>query len=232
MIGTKTLWSSRRLKRLFDRYNGRFWAGRLRRFAISAKELGGPLGLCDSKARHIHIDVEAHRTDREVRSTVLHEMAHAAAGRCRIAHGYKFWSEVERLLKMSAPIDVTNSEAPGLRILAGAVPKRFPLARLAVERLERARIKELEKQTFEDVEEITDAVIIERFEEAAMTLYRKEPTESWRTARWAVGLEYGLLDVGGKPRNSWAARVIAEGKRAFMAKCRFWIRMLRSRKGR
>lgn len=232
MSGLKTAWSPRRLARLFDRYNGKFWAGRIGNFTVSAPALGGPLGLCDSKAREIHIDVEAHRTDREVRSTLLHEMAHGAAGRCRIAHGYKFWAEVEGLLKKGAPIDVTNSEAPGLRILAGAVPKRFPLARLAVERIERARVKELEKQTFDDVEEITDAVIVERFEEAAMVLHKKELAESWRTARWTVGLEYGLLDVGGKPRNAWAARVIAEGKRAFMAKRRFWIRMLRTRKGR
>jgi hypothetical protein len=106
-------------------------------------------------------------------------MAHAGAGRSRIAQGYKFWAEVEGLLKKGAPVDVTNSEAPGLRILAGAVPKRFPLAPLAVERIERARVKELDKQTFDDIEEITDSVIVQRFEEAAMVLYRKEPAESW-----------------------------------------------------
>jgi hypothetical protein len=161
MVGVKTGWSSTRLPRLFERYNQKFWAGRIRNFTAAAKRLDGPLGFCDSRAGEITIDVEAHHTDREVRSTVLHEMAHAAAGRCRIAQGYKFWAEIEGLLRMGVPIDVTNSEAPGLRILAGAVPRRFPLAQLAVESIERARVKELEKQTFEDVEEITDAVNIE-----------------------------------------------------------------------
>lgn len=29
-----------------------------------------------------------------------------------------------------------------------------------------------------------------------------------------MGGEYGLLDVGGKPKNKWAAGILAKGKKA------------------
>ncbi|HUN86671.1 MAG TPA: hypothetical protein VMU48_19985 [Terracidiphilus sp.] len=99
---------------------------------------------------------------------MLHEMAHAAAGRCSVAHGYKFWEQIEGLLAERAPITISCAETPGLQILANAVPRRFPLARKAVERLEARRIRELEELDFDGDEEVIDEeYLIERFDDAA-----------------------------------------------------------------
>jgi hypothetical protein len=223
----KTAWSADRLKRLLARYNRQFWADRVRGFTISAKELGGPLGLCDPKSREILIDVAAHPSDREIRATVLHEMAHAASGRwIRIAHGYRFWEQIEMLLAKRAPILVTNAEAPQAEVLVNVIPKRFPLSRKAVERLERIRVRAMDKLRFDGSEEITEEVIVGRFEEAAMELYDK-PDLPWNDVRALVGFEYSLLDVGGRPKNAWAARVIANGQKAYVAKRRYWLRVVK-----
>lgn len=84
----KTNWTQVRMERLFARYNRRYWDGRLPSYAVAPERLDGCVGLCDSKARKITVDVDAHRSDAEVRSTVLHEMAHVAdTSRNRVSHG-------------------------------------------------------------------------------------------------------------------------------------------------
>jgi|ERR1700678_2560676 SprT-like family len=86
------------------------------------------MGLCEWKRKVITIDVERHKSDREVRSTLLHEMAHAAASiRGSRGHDPKFFAQLEKLLRLRAPIAIDTPEAGGVRILANLVPSRFPL---------------------------------------------------------------------------------------------------------
>jgi hypothetical protein len=221
-ISMKTVWSLNRLQRLFDRYNKRFWGNSIRGFTVSIKALSGPNGICEVFEREICIDIDSHSSDREVRATLLHEMAHASAGPRGIGHGYKFWEQMEMLLEKRAPIVLTEAEAPESRTFADVIPKRFPLAREAVKRLELARVRGFKKAPrFDRAATITEEKIIGDFEEAAVLF---SPRTLWRTVLQAVDEEHGLLDVGGRPRSAWQAHVISKGKEAFHRKRRFWSR--------
>lgn len=95
-----TTWTDSRLARLFDRYNRRFWNGRLPKYSVIASDLYRG-GLCKKRERQIFINLDTFRSDKEIRATLLHEMAHAAT---RDSHG-KYWqSEMERLAEEGAPI--------------------------------------------------------------------------------------------------------------------------------
>lgn len=240
MSGSKTSWNEERLQRLFERYNRHYWAGRLTRFTVAAAPAlrsdcaGSPiLGQCDSSKREISINIELHPSDREIRSTLLHEMCHAASPKdstvSSSSHGYGFWYQVERLLRKRAPMSVGFPEAGGMRFLAGdAVPKRFPLARRAADRASRKYNREIERRhaalpgglkATEII--ITDEYIIDEFSnEQVLDL-------PWKKASMVIGLEYGLLDVGGRPRNKWARRIIAEGKKVHTRARREYLRDVR-----
>jgi hypothetical protein len=108
----KSLWTEQRLVYLFVRYNRRFWRGRLPKVRVCAVALEGSLGEWDTEEREIRIDVR-HQSDREIRSTMLHEMAHLAANATAgHDHGSKFWAQIERLLRQKAPITIGFPEAP------------------------------------------------------------------------------------------------------------------------
>ena len=108
-----TNWTEARLQRLFDRYNCRYCCGKLSGWRVVIEQQDAPwAGLCVHRDRKIRIDVAGHPSDVRVRHTLLHEMAHAAAGPSRVAaHGYKFWGQVEHLLRKRAPFAVDWTEA-------------------------------------------------------------------------------------------------------------------------
>jgi hypothetical protein len=202
-----TRWTDQRLDRLFRRYNRLYWSGRLQSYSLRVEEPNSDyLGLCDDKKRTILIVVKG-RSDRAIRSTVLHEMCHAAAPRPE-NHGYAFWKQVEMLLRKRAPITIKNAEAPSISLLGGSIPARFPLSRKLVERLERRRqrlvMRMLEGTTSGIV--ISKRNIIEEFGDEASSF-------PWQKARLLLGHEYGLLDVGGNPKNKWATRIIEQGRK-------------------
>jgi hypothetical protein len=210
----KTVWTEKRLAQLFTTYNSRYWHGRLPSYAVHIDQpVSGEdwLGRCDSDKREILVDVEAHKNDREIRGTMLHEMAHVVAGPGRDGewHGYKFWEQIESLLVQGAPITLGSPEAPHIRIMVGAIPKKFPLARTAMDRVESIHSRQiLQLMKHYPAEQITSEEIVRKFEEAAMEM-------TWFQALRVVGDEYQLLDVGGRPRSTRAAGIIAEGKRKF-----------------
>jgi len=177
------------------------------RFVIAT--MRDAMGLCDSTQKVITIDVERHKSDREVRSTVLHEMAHAAADiRGSRGHDSRFFAEVEKLLYLGAPIAIDIPEAGGVRMLANLVPSRFPLLKRKIDRLEARRSSAIEKLIVErnlQARLITDDDILGDFEEAAMEL-------TWRKAVIAVGLENGLVDETGRPLTRWSRRVLDKAK--------------------
>ena len=203
----KTIWTEKRLSRLFLRYNRLYWKGGLRNFSVSIAPIDY-LGFCDSRGHNISINVESHKSDSEIRSTLLHEMAHAAAKTEELSHGYQFWAQIEHLLRRRAPINVSFSEAPGMGIVANAVPKSSPLARKAMNDLENRRQKQYARAQFDDEFEVDEAYVAERLEDAARL--------PWKQAALAVGSELGLLDVQGKPKNAWAKQAIARGKKDYL----------------
>src|SRR6516165_10439346 len=202
---------SGRLQRLFDRYNQLYWRGKLPAYRVLDSKLESALGDCDwSRRRIIKIDVQAHASNRELRSTVLHEMCHAAAQeRGSRGHDLKFFAQVERLLEKGAPITVNDPEAGGVHILRGLVPSRFPLLKSKIERLERRRTRPLEKSFASRpdlVRNVSNDAIIQEFEDAASEL-------SWRRALIRVGLQYGLTDETERPLNSRASGILARARK-------------------
>jgi hypothetical protein len=211
----KTAWTITRLERLYARYNRQFWRGRLRNTPVRIAPMDGNLGLYQENPGKITVDIRKHKSDRQVRSTLLHEMAHAAADeRNGEVHGSKFWSQIERLLRQNAPITVGFSETQDLRILRNVVPQCFPLARRAMNTAHRRHQQELEKEAREPRESgitdqyVTDEDIVGEFKNAA---YDGLP---WRAALRAVGREYGLIDVDGAPVNQRAKGIFARGRMA------------------
>lgn len=202
-------WSQQRLSRLFDRYNQRYWSGRLPwyRFVVGPDPAHkDALGTCRARQRIIHVDIASHKSDREVRSTLLHEMAHAATK--KRSHGVNFFAQLEKLLGKGAPISVGNPEAGYARILADIVPARFPLTKRMMDRAEARRRRTLEKLMRSNKIrslQLTEEMIIGDFADAAMEL-------PWKKSLLAVGLEYGLVDETGRPVNGWASRIARRGK--------------------
>lgn len=222
----KDTWTETRLQRLYRRYNRRYWSDKLPRYRVEIAKPKAPqqwAGFCDSKQRTILIDISTHQSDLDVRRTLLHEMAHAAAGRKeRTAHGYRFWSQLERLLRLRAPISVGFPEAPAHQILVDIVPKRFPLARRLMEKLEVRRQRKLDRKVARDnlpTHEISDEEIILELSEP-----QEAAAQPWRTMLWAGGAEYGLIDVAGRPTSRWAGRILKKAKKAHQRNRRSFLR--------
>jgi len=202
-------WDQTRLRRLFDRYDQKYFFGKLSHYRIVIASLEDHLiGRCEFAKRTIIIDVNKHHSDRELRGTVLHEMAHAAA--LIPGHGIQFFAQVERLLRDGAPITVTDGCHGAVRIMANLVPVRFPLLKRKVDRLEARRAKpfvELIKAKRVPVHDVTEEEILERFCDidagAAMT---------WKNACVVIGIEYALTDDRGRPLTAFARRVIAKAR--------------------
>lgn len=208
----KTKWTENRLRALFSRYNQKYWRGRLPHYRIVIQDLreAGCVGRCLRRVRRIALDVGRHESDRSIRDTLLHEMCHAAAGRDVYGHGYRFWQQVERLLRRGAPIGVSEPEAPQLRIFAGAIPRRFPLSRKAMARVEARRQRSVE--TYSKTHNLGPPHVVNQ-EEIMRDFANAGLQIPWMKALLEVGRMHNLIDVGGKPISRWAARVLAQGKK-------------------
>ncbi len=182
------------------------------------------MGLCESTRKVITIDVEQHKSDREVRSTLLHEMAHAAASiRGSRGHDPKFFAQVEKLLHLRAPIAIATPEAGSVRILANLVPSRFPLLKRKIDHAEASRSRAIEKLIDErnlHTRVITDDDILREFKDAATEL-------TWKEALIAVGLENGLVDDTGRPLTRRSRRVLDEAKRRHARARRNYLQLRR-----
>lgn len=204
---TKTNWNDKRLRRLFDRYDRLYFRGRLSGYRVQIGTLGY-FGLCDDRKRIITIDVARHKTDRELRGTVLHEMCHAVAR--APWHSVEFFAQVECLLRKGAPITVSDAEAGKVSSLANVVPARFPLLKARMDRVHARRDKRFEQFAKEhDVQtvHITPDHILKEFDD-----FETGASLPWLAARRFVGKEYGLTDESGRPLTAFARNLIAKGR--------------------
>lgn len=206
----KTHWTTRRLRRLYHRYNQLYFRGRLSHYRITAGPLDGRIiGTCEWSKRAITIDVEKQPSDRELRGTVLHEMAHAAAEKGEHGHGIHFFAQVEKLLRQGAPITVNIAEGGMVDVLANLVPKRFPLLKRRMDRIESRRAKQINdmvKAKNLPTYDVTEEQILERFRDVD-----GGASLPWLSAIRAVGLEFALTDETGRPLTAFARRIIAKG---------------------
>lgn len=211
----KTRWSNERIRRLFQYYNVKYWGGRLSaEHTVVVGRCENAYGTYSEKTLTITIDAKEarNRGNRHVRATLLHEMIHAAV-RSKPGedpHGYRFWQELERLLRLGAPVPVEHGEAPEHCFRsATTIPRKFPLARAAMKRYAEKENREIERwarQNKMPPHVLSDEEIIEGFGDAAVEGL------TWSRARLAVGLAYGLLDIAGNPIDKWADAIIRKGK--------------------
>jgi hypothetical protein len=159
----------KRLIQLFQRYNQLYWSGKLPEYRIgTASDLGGLLGQCDARTRTIQIDVAKHKSARELRSTLLHEMCHLAADRKGSrGHDAKFFEQLEQLLRKKAPISIADPEAGMATVQSELVPAQFPLLKRKMGRITAKQRKPLQrfiKVKKLRVRDISDEDIIREFE--------------------------------------------------------------------
>lgn len=203
----KTHWSDERLTNLFDHYNRLYWRRKLPAYRIVRASLPGRLGLCESAKKLITIDPDQHENDRGVRGTVLHEMVHAAT---QSGHDVKFFAQLERLLRRGALATIETGDAGGIRFYGEVVPRRFPLLRKKMQRLEARRadpIKRLLAEKKISAETITGDMIVEDFRKPDVMAL------PWKRALLCIGLEYGLTDESGRPVNARARSIVRKGKK-------------------
>jgi hypothetical protein len=202
-------WTDLRLRRLFRRFNKRYWSGKLPTFSCVIGSCDA-MGQCDSNTRTITIDITQHPHDREVRATLLHEMAQVASHNS--GHGVKFFAQLEKLLRQGARISIANPEAGQVKSLANVVPRRFPLLRRKMEKAETRRTNQVlaaAQAANTPTVEIADDYIISEFADAALEV-------TWEGALAAIGIEYGLIDETRRPLNRWAAGIIKRGRSTYL----------------
>jgi len=226
----KTNWTEERLRRLFRRYNQRYWRGKLSRYAVSIGDLKEihAVGLCKRAVHQVVVDIAAHDSDSEIRATLLHEMAHAAdKSKSRYGHGDGFFEQIENLLRQRAPIRLSMPEMPGHTLPLVAVPKKFPLCRKAAVKLEAKRSAEVKrvmrKHKDKPIIQINAEYLIHAFEDAAMEL-------TWEQAKRFIGQEYGLTDIEGRPITAWVRRLLPKARRAYNVARRDFLQDERLRK--
>ena len=91
---TRKRWTDTRLQKLFEYYNRRFWNGKLPRFTVIRVSDQEYKVYISFKEKLIRVSTNG-RSDRDIRSTVLHEMAHLATR--RPGHDSKFFEQLEDL---------------------------------------------------------------------------------------------------------------------------------------
>jgi hypothetical protein len=184
-------WSDARLARLFERYRRRYWPSsrRLRRYRVQAGTLGDAFGECKFQDHLIVIDVAAHPSDRELRATMLHEMAHAVAG--KPGHTSPFWTQLEYLLSRHAPITVSFPELGEQGGHLHIIPKRFRRCRRLFARVYRRRLQAFEREIAHLPTYQLD--IAREFEDAAST-----ENVAWRVLWQYYARRFGFVDLDGR----------------------------------
>jgi hypothetical protein len=171
-----------------ERYRRRYWpkSRRLPAYRIHVATVERGYGEIDPKEQVLRIDISAHTTDRQVRATVLHEMIHAAVG---VGHGVQFWADMERLLKMHAPIEVgfpeMGEQSPHLCV----IPKRFRRCRALFRRVYVRQQRGLP----EPDHTVTPEEMASECEDTAA-----EQDLKWREVWGEVARRYGFVDMDGR----------------------------------
>lgn len=211
----KPEWTADRIKRLFDEYNERFWDGRLPNYRISTQRFSRAFyGKCNWRRHVIKINTTHIESYEKLRHTLLHEMAHAGnrsrGGRGAghgAGHGVGFVEQLEMLLRKRAPFRLDASDVRGYLRLVLEIPKRFPLCRKAVRRLQ-ARSSGSGSTIPDSYEELSKAV----FKRLRQKLRRGG---RWEPALQAVIKEFGLEDMDGWPMSMGTARLVEQMRRLY-----------------
>jgi hypothetical protein len=187
------------------RYNQKFWGARLPRWPVKQVDLAAypALGRIEETEKVIKIDVAANRTDAEVRSTLLHEMAHLAGyslERAKVGHNSAFFTHVERLLKLGAPIRVSSAENQGRAVLE-SVPSRFRRCRAAMRAEYDRKARWLARGAKEAASRGARVMTLNL---SAQFYELGEAGWRWPNAIRTLDSEFGLLDIDGRVLSAFA----------------------------
>jgi hypothetical protein len=185
----KTKWTESRLHNLYEHYNRKYWKARLTQFKVRIRSLDVAIGQCSKKSRLIEIDVEQHRSDAQIRSTLLHEMCHAAAS--KYGHGSSFCTQLEMLLRLKAPITIGFPEI--LKPFTFTIPKEFRCVRRAFRTIEEKQQREIQKITGKLPPINFKAFALFNIQDYALQGF------TWKQIINSIGNEYHLLDIDNKP---------------------------------
>lgn len=191
-------WSDERLNALFRTYRDRYWPGRLRGYRVSVRTLDSAHGQCDTASKSIWIDVARHTTDYEVRSTLMHEMAHAAAGPRSRGHDSRFFAELEHLIRSGARLSIDLAENEN-RPDISSVPDRFPLSKKTLTRAYTRLRRSIAGSPDEQIDASEE--LINAFENLGADGI------TWRKALRLAGHQFGLLDVDDRVLASEQAKI-------------------------
>ncbi len=212
-------WTNDRLGRLLTHYRLRYWPAsrRLRSYRVEMRSLDKAFGECDFKRHMLFIDVSRHRSDLDIRSTLLHEMVHAVVGVGRPGHGAPFWTHLESLLARRAPITVGFPELGESGRHLCMIPARFRRCRRMLAPVYRRSQRELKRES-NRLNLPEEKVDFEReCEDAA------NEGLSWREVWTNQAILYGLVDMDGrllakaKPYRDECRRGYRRGRRLYLS---------------
>ncbi len=208
-------WTNR-LGRLLTHYRLRYWPAsrRLRSYRVEVRSLDKAIGQCDFNGHILFIDVASHRSDLEIRATLLHEMVHAVVG--RPGHGAPFWTQLESLLARRAPITVGFPELGESGRHLSMIPARLRRCRRmfapVYHRSQRELTRKIKRLNLPE-----DKVDFEReCEDAAAEGL------SWRDVWTYQAILYGLVDMDGrlmpkvKPYRDKCRRGYLQGRKFYL----------------
>jgi len=188
-------WTKHRLQKLFSHYDKKYWQSGLPAVQVLRDDTMAPLGEFRPKEKQIAINIIKSRSDKEVRSVMLHEMCHLRAdGKSRFRNGWHddaFYAELERLLRLGAGINVGCGENPN-RTWHHGVPAKFELCRAALQKAYQWYEQKVVRRVPGPVLVITALHIAQDFEDAA------SEGLSWKEAYLAIGRDNGILDINDK----------------------------------
>ena len=161
----------------------------------------------------LHIDVSHHASERELRSTVLHEMIHAVVGRG--GHHAPFWTHLEHSLSQGAPIAVGCPELGERGSHLGIIPRRFRRCRRLFRPIYERQQREINRMRLQPFA-LTPKVIETECEDAAIA------GTVWRALWQAQAGIYGFVDLDGRLR-PWAKRFRAAARRGYARGRRFFL---------
>jgi hypothetical protein len=179
------------------------------------------IGVISFEHKVIKMNLVNQTSDASVRSTLLHEMAHLAAGRA--GHDSRFFAQLERLLKLKAPLRVSFPENEN-RVNCDIVPKRFTLCRRALARPYEKRRHSVEASVRRDrlpLHELTPKDIETECEDFA-----SYEDLTWKAVRDYLGSEYGVVDIDGKVL-TWAKEYVEAGQRGYRRGRRWYLMYLK-----
>lgn len=225
LMWTLTRWTQKRLVAQYQRYNQRYWDGKLEPYNIKIGTCRRCQGFVHHGSLTITIDVADHVSDDDVRLTLLHEMVHVAVFDLP-AHSFVFWQEVDRILGAGAPPGLVFPVPRQLRkILRDHLrPVELYHCKIAVRKMaaKHNRLRAQERKADREIR--IEENLKKEYKEALDKFRVAAGSLTWTQALTRIGPEAGLINESGRPRGRRNAKSLAFMKSIFLRERRWHLR--------